>query len=161
MILWETIVLGIHILGACIWVGGTFALGVVVSVLARTASPGDPRVAAQTGAVARALTWVMWPALGVTILTGLVNLTWYLPAGDWVATPQGQWLLAKFFVVAVVLLTAGGHSFVIGPRIRRLRQGGATEDQLRGLRHLNGALAGVSAVASGLVIFLAVVVGSF
>ncbi|MFZ0829775.1 MAG: CopD family protein [Thermoplasmata archaeon] len=161
MILWETIVLGVHVLGACIWVGGTFALGIVVAVLARSAAPGDPRVAEQTGAVARALSWVMWPALAVTIVTGGINLTWYLPAGNWVATPQGQWLLAKIFVVGVVLLTAGSHSFVVGPRIRRLRSAGATEEQLRGLRRLNGALGAVSAVASAVVIFLAVVVGSF
>jgi uncharacterized membrane protein len=161
MILWETIVLGIHVLGACIWVGGTLALGIVVAVLGRSALPGDTRVAEQTGAVARALSWVMWPALAVTILTGAVNLTWYLPAGDWLVTPQGQWLLAKFFVVGVVLLTAGTHSFVVGPRIRRLREAGATEEQLRRLRRLNGALGAASAVSSALVIFLAVVVGSF
>jgi len=161
MIPWETVVLGIHVLGACIWVGGTFALGIVVAALARTAPPGDARVAEQTGAIARALSWIMWPALAITILTGGLNLTWYLPPGDWMATPQGQWLMAKFLAVAVVLLTAGSHSFVVGPRIRRLRKAGATEDQLQGLRRWNAALGAASAVASAAVIFLAVVVGTY
>lgn len=161
MILWQTLVLGVHVLGACIWVGGTFALGVVAAALARGAPAGDLRAAEQTGAVARALGWVMWPALAITILTGGVNLTWYLPAGNWVATPQGQWLLAKFVAVAIMLATAGSHSFVLGPRLRRSRRAGATENELRGLRRWNAMLGAASAVASAMVIFLAVVVGTF
>jgi len=161
MILWQTIVLGVHVLGACIWVGGTFALGVAATTLARSAAPADPHVADQASAVARALGWVMWPALAVTILTGGVNLTWYLPSGDWMATPQGHWLMAKFLVIAIVLITAGSHSFVIGPRIRHLREAGATDGQLRVLRRWSAVLGTASAVASAAVIFLAVVVGSF
>lgn len=161
MILWETIVLGIHILGACIWVGGTFALGVVVAVLGRSGPPGDARVADQTASVARSLGWVMWPALAVTIITGGLNLSWWLPPGDWMATAQGQWLLAKFVTVGIVLVTAGSHSFLVGPRIRRLRGTGATSAQLRGLRRWSIVLGAASAVASAAVIFLAVVVGSF
>lgn len=161
MILWETVVLGIHILGACIWVGGTFALGVAVAALARTGPPGDPRISEQTSALARALGWIMWPALGVTILTGGLNLTWYLPPGNWEATPQGHWLMAKFLAVGLVLVTAGGHSFVVGPRIRRLRAAGAPEESLRRIRRLNVILGAASAVASAAVIFLAVVVAGY
>ncbi|MCI4352769.1 MAG: CopD family protein [Thermoplasmata archaeon] len=161
MILWESVVLGVHILGACIWVGGTFALGVVAAALGRSGPPGDARVAEQTVSVARALGWVMWPALGITIVTGGLNLSWWLPPGDWMATPQGHWLMAKLVVVGLVLVTAGSHSFLVGPRIRRLRGTGATTAELRGLRRWSAALGAVSAVSSAAVVFLAVAVGSF
>ena len=161
MMLWQTVVLGIHVLGACIWVGGTFALGIVAATLSRSGLPGDPGVAEQTASVARALGWVMWPALGITILTGGVNLTWWLPPGNWMATAQGQWLMVKFLAVGILLVTAGSHSFLLGPRIRRLRASGATGAQLRGPRRWSVALGAASAVASAAVIFLAVVVGSF
>jgi uncharacterized membrane protein len=161
MLLWQTIVLGIHVLGACIWVGGTFALGVVVAALSRGTPPGDPTASERTATVARALGWVMWPALAVTIVTGGINLSWWLPPGNWTATIQGQWLVAKIVVIGILLLSAGGHSFLLGPRIRRLRREGVAENRLGTLRRINAAFGVISATASVLVIFFAVMLASF
>lgn len=69
----------LNVLGATIWVGGTILLA-AVAVGVRRATPNDPdSVYRVTSEIARAMAWVMWPALFVTVATGLVNLSWYVP----------------------------------------------------------------------------------
>ena len=64
----HTVRLFLHILGASVWVGGQIALAGVVPSLRRV-SPDATRAAA------RAFARVAWPAFGLTVLTGLWNLT--------------------------------------------------------------------------------------
>lgn len=155
------LLLGVHILGAAIWVGGTFALGILVrafpSVGARSAED-DERIER----LARALSRVLWPALAVTILTGLGNLTSLFPGGPtaWYGSPAGPVLLAKFVLVVAMTGFAAGHSFIVGPRIRNARRSGVPAAGLRKLQALNGALGGLTALTSATVIVLAAVAGN-
>ena len=155
------LLLGVHILGATIWVGGTFALGIVV----RTFPPASARSVEEEERIARlarALSGILWPALAVTILTGVANLASLYPGGPtaWYASPAGPVLLVKFALVVAMTGFAAGHSFVVGPRIRRARRAGAPVPVLRQLQALNGALGGLTAVTSAAVVVLAAVAGN-
>lgn len=151
----DAIVLGIHIVGATIWVGGTIALGITALAL-RGPPLDDPRAYSRAVTrVARQLSWVMWPALGVTVLTGIYNLSWYLPNGVSGLSNASAILLEKLWLVAFVILVSGLHTFVVSPILRHRLAGGATAPELRGLRRLNGVLAGLSLVGSVGILFLA------
>ena len=152
----DAVVLGIHITGAAVWVGGVVALG-VMTVALRGAPFDDPRIRSLAIArLARPLAKVMWPALIVTILTGLYNASWYLPAGaSLVNSPEGMLLLTKAGLVGFVVVVGGLHTFVVGPRIRRGIEGGLTDSAFVRLRGWNAALGAATLVGSVGVLFLA------
>ncbi len=162
MDLGAALVLGVHIVGAALWVGGTFFLAIVTAAFPGAAerSPQDEE---RLAAVARRAAWVLWPALLVTVLTGLVNFyVVYSPdLSGWFGTPSGPFLAAKLVAVAVMVGSAAAHSFGFGPRIRRRRAEGASPGELRRLRAINGALGAVTGVSSLLVLMLAAIVGSY
>jgi uncharacterized membrane protein len=152
-------VLALHVVGALVWVAGTFGLG-VVALRARRAV-GDSRVAAERVArVARRLSGVLWSALAVTILTGIYNLTWFLPNGWSWSNEVGHVLLVKFALIAVVVTAAGLHSFWVGPRLRRDRAAGVPEERLRGARRASAALGALAMLSSLAVLGVALLLGS-
>ena len=63
----DSIRLFIHVLAACVWVGGQFTLAGVVGTL-RTEAPDAVRP------VARAFARLAWPAFAVLVVTGIWNL---------------------------------------------------------------------------------------
>jgi len=152
----DAIVLGIHITGAAVWVGGVVALGIVALGLRGPPLDDPVKYSEAVSRVARRLAFVMWPALLVTIATGFYNLSWYLPEGAaGLSTPQGTVLLAKVSLVGFVILVAGLHTFYVGPQVRRRIASGWNPDRLRPLRRLNGILGGLALVGSVAVLFLA------
>ena len=60
----------IHLLAAAVWTGGMIVLAFLVVAVRKTSS--DVEV---IRAMARAFAWVSWAAMGVAILTGIVNYT--------------------------------------------------------------------------------------
>ena len=155
------LVLTIHVLGAILWVGGTISLAVVIWGVRRS-FPNDPetvqRLAAQIG---RAFAWVMWPALAVTVLTGLANLSWYAPPSqNWTGTPGAEWVDIATALVALMAVAAGLHTFAIGPWIRRLRERRVPPGVCRPLRVFNHLLEGVTLIASVLVVGVMVLLAS-
>jgi copper resistance protein D len=152
----DGIVLGIHITGAAVWVGGVVALGVVAMSLRGPPLDDPAKYSEVVSRVARRLAWVMWPALLVTVVTGLYNLGWYLPGGAAeLATPSGTVLLAKVSVVAFVILVSGVHTFYVGPRVRRRLAEGWEAARLRPMRRLNGILGALALLGSVSILFLA------
>jgi copper resistance protein D len=152
----DAIVLGIHITGAAVWVGGVVALGVVALGLRGPPLDDPVNYSQAVSRVARRLAWVMWPALLVTVVTGLYNLSWYLPGGTAdLSTPSGTVLLVKVSMVAFVILVAGLHTFYVGPRIRRRIVSGWDPLRLRTMRRLNGVLGGLALLGSVSILFLA------
>jgi len=152
----DAVVLGIHITGAAIWVGGVVALGAMTFGL-RGAPFDDPRIRSLAIArLARPLARVMWPALVITVITGVYNASWYLPAGTaLLSTPEGMLLATKAALVAFVIVVGGLHTFWVGPRIRRQIEAGAPDAALSRLRGWNGALGAATLVGSVGVLFLA------
>jgi uncharacterized membrane protein len=90
---WVWLGVPIHVVEAVIWVSGTSSIGIVVWNLRRT-FPSDPEtVYRAASSIGRAFGRVMWPALAVAIVSGLPNLSWYVPAGEnWTEVPDAAWL---------------------------------------------------------------------
>ena len=65
---WATVRLFLHVVAACVWVGGQVTLAGLVPTL-RAAAPEA------TKPVARAFARLAWPAFAVLIVTGAWNLT--------------------------------------------------------------------------------------
>lgn len=153
----DSLLLAVHLVGAAIWVGGSISLGVVASTLGAVGAERRGPRAGLVAEVARRLARVMWPALGLTILTGLYNLTWFLPPGA--SLTANPWLVAKGATVIVVVLAAGLHTFGLGPRLRAREAAGAPAASLVPLRRANLALGMTATVASVLVLVFAAFLG--
>lgn len=159
---WIWLLLTVHVLGAVIWVGGTISLGIVVWGLRRS-FPNDPETVYRTASrIGRAFAWVMWPALAVTIGTGLANLSWYVPPSEnWTGVPAADWLSLAMGLVVLMTATAGLHTFVVGPRIRTLRDRHAPPAETSRLQGLNHGLEAATLLTAVLVVALMVLLGSF
>ena len=113
----------LHVLSACVWVGGTVAL-VFVGVPAVRRLEGEARATAMR-ALGKRWRPLGWSAMGVAILSGL----WLTEihggfAEQALDTDFDRTLILKS--VLVVLLCAGAlvHDYVLGPRLQReLRAG--------------------------------------
>ena len=119
----ETAIAAVHVLAACVWVGGTVALVFAAVPVLRRAE--GPERADAMRALGRRWRPLGWGAMAVAILTGI------LLAEDAGAlhrasldTSFGRILLVK--AALVVLLIAGSlvHNLVLGPKLQReLRAG--------------------------------------
>ena len=63
----ESVRLFLHVIAACVWVGGQLVLGALVPRVRRT----NPEA---LKAIANAFGVVAWPAFGMALLTGIWNL---------------------------------------------------------------------------------------
>ncbi|GAC1542995.1 MAG: hypothetical protein NVS3B12_31340 [Acidimicrobiales bacterium] len=95
-----TIRLTLHVLAACIWVGGQFTLAGLLPAL-RSAGPDVPRAAA------RAFNRIAWPAFFVLVATGVWNVAVVHRTGN---LDYDVTLAAKLVVVALSGLSAFGHA---------------------------------------------------
>jgi len=120
---WTTVRLFLHVLAACVWVGGQLTLGGLVPAL-RSISPQAPRI------VARQFNRIAWPAFAVLIATGLWNLL-VVNVSDR-PTSYLVTLFVKLLIVAVSGISAAAHA------------GAKTKLALA----LGGALAGLSGLAA-------------
>ena len=108
----------LHVLSACVWVGGTVAL-VFIGVPAIRQLEGEARATAM-GALGRRWRPIGWSAMAVAILSGL-----------WLTDRHGGFNRAALDTdfdrtlilksVLVALLVVGGllHDYVLGPRLQR------------------------------------------
>ena len=119
----ETAIAAVHVLAACVWVGGTVALVfAAVPVLRRAEGPARAEAMRALGRRWRPLGW---GAMAVAILTGLLLAE---DAGalnrESLDTRYDRILIAK--AILIVLLIAGSlvHNLVLGPRLQReMREG--------------------------------------
>jgi copper resistance protein D len=132
------VIVWLHVVGAVAWVGGVFYTShLVVPAAARGARDALSLLA--RGRV------VAWAALGVLVVTGLVNLS-----GRGLV---GPWLAAKIVVALAALALAAHRDFAVLPRAVRAVDGGAEPSAaLAGVRGLDRALL----LLALLVLFLAV-----
>ena len=113
----------VHLLSATIWVGGTIAL-VFVGVPAIRRLEGEARATAMR-ALGRRWRPLGWSAMGVSILSGLW-LT-HLHGGfnsAALSTDFDRALILKSVLVALLVVGALIHDYVLGPRLQQeLRAG--------------------------------------
>jgi putative copper export protein len=123
--------LWLHVVGACVWIGGQIALAGLVPVLRREATPEVVR------AVARQFQRIAWPAFALLLVTGIWNLV------EANASDRGSKYLATLFVklvfVALSGLGAAAHSLLTGPAVAQAR----SDADARRRRALSGATAGL------------------
>lgn len=129
----------LHILAATVWIGGMVALGLLLVPLLRRDRFQD---VARPLLYASALRfrWIGWGALGVLVVTGLINVRaqgvpWsaWLDAEFW-NTAWGAALGWKLLLVIVTLGVSAVHDFHFGPKaIRLMREApeGPEAEQMR------------------------------
>ena len=150
----------LHVLAAMLWLGGMLFLGLVGAPVLRGVEPAHlrQRLFHELGLRFRAVGW--W-AIGVLLVTGLVNLYYrgwlrwsgVLGAVDFWHTARGHALCLKLVAVAAMLIVSAVHDFVLGPRAGRATAGSARAIQLRRRAAL---LARINALLGVLVIATAV-----
>lgn len=122
--LFRPLILWLHLLGACIWIGG---LGLQVLLLFPALGRRDTtlehlRFGLSLEALCRR---VMWPAVGLVLFTGLVNLlnVWYavsMLGGSLPPAFLGTLGVKLGLVVCIVLLQAGQQLLLHPRRLRAL-----------------------------------------
>jgi uncharacterized membrane protein len=99
----------LHVLAAITWIGGMLFIALILVPVTRRLE--DPvlrtRLVRDTGRRFRTVGWI---ALGVLVVTGLLNL-WTHPA--LLSSPRFHW---KLGLVVLTLIVSAVHDFVLGPR---------------------------------------------
>lgn len=147
----ETIRLFLHVLAACIWVGGQLTLGAVIPALRPAADDPDPEASRlRIRAVAQRFQSVAWAAFFVLLATGVWNLM-ASHVGDR-DTPWLTTLLVKLFCVALSGIAAAVHILVAAPKVRAA----TTEADRRRAAAFSGACEGVSVIFAIAALFLGI-----
>ena len=119
----------IHVLAAMLWLGGMFFLAVVGAPVLRAVEPPALRqqLCRQLGLRARTVGW--W-AIGVLVITGVINLHYrgwlrwdVLGSPVFWRTAVGIALAVKLGSVATMLIVSAVHDFILGPRAGRAPSG--------------------------------------
>ena len=110
---WSNVVVFVHVVAAMIWVGGMLFISLVAVPATRALEP-----TIRSGVldrVGRRFRVVGWFALGVLVLTGLLNAAKFgygpaaLLSGMWTASTFGRLLFAKLSLVALMLILTVVH----------------------------------------------------
>lgn len=110
-------VLWVHVVAACIWIGGQVVVAAVIPLLRRADSGGA--TANLASAVGRRYQAIAWPAFAALAVTGVINvgnagLQW----SHLLDSAPGRTLAVKLGLVAVSGGAAAVHAFVQAPRGR-------------------------------------------
>jgi putative copper export protein len=127
-----TFVLWVHIVAACVWIGGQITVAAIIPLLR------EHRELARR--VGRRYQVVAWPAFAVLIITGVLNvgdagLHW----SQLLDSSAGRTLVVKLVLVVLSGLAAGVHSFLQAPR-RHATGGSAVGSAVLGSMSLIAAL---------------------
>lgn len=108
---WISFVLFLHIVAACVWIGGQITVAILIPAL-----KGHPELVSAVGQRFQRAAWV---AYGFLILTGILNV--YNLGIGWsglVSTPPGRLVLDKLGFVALSGIAAAVHALILAPRRR-------------------------------------------
>ena len=132
-------VLFVHLFAAVFWIGEMLFVGFVLGPVSR----GLPALQRSTlfRAVGRASLPLAWTAIGLLVVTGILNLVLMgIPLGS-LLTPSfyrtgfGMWLGIKLLAVVAMLVLSALHDFHVGRRANAVRReiqaaGGAAPEEL-------------------------------
>jgi putative copper export protein len=114
----------VHLLSACVWVGGTVVL-VFVGVPAIRKLEGEARATAMR-ALGRRWRLLGWSAMGVSILSGLWLTDLHGGFNEAaLSTDFDRTLILKSVLVALLCAGAAVHDYLLGPRLQRELRAGA------------------------------------
>jgi uncharacterized membrane protein len=150
----------LHIIAACVWIGSSVFLVVVVLPFFRS-RPDQLFIEFIVWSAPR-LRAVGWGSLGVLAASGIVNLyargigVATLLDGTFWRSPLGRTLGEKLAVVAVIVVVTAFHDFYWGPRTLALRRLDPGSMAAQRARKVTMRLGQVSLVLSLVAVFLAV-----
>jgi uncharacterized membrane protein len=137
----QIFVLWIHIIAACVWIGGQITLGLLVPLLRADRD--------LVTAAARRFGWLGWSAFVVLIVTGLINMHEIgVSLSNLNANPTSRTLSLKLTLVIISGLAAAVHSLL--PRI--IPNPSPLRGALTGILALLALLAALAAAFYGVVI---------
>ena len=141
----------LHVIAALFWLGGMLFFALVGAPVLRRVEPASLR-ARLFDELGRRFRTAAWIAVGILIVTGLVNLRYHGVLAWEVLSQARLWhtrfgtaLAVKLAAVAVMLPLQAIHDFVVGPRASRAEPG---TDEARRLRRQAALLARVNAVVA-------------
>ena len=113
----------LHILAACVWIGGMlFLVLVIVPWLRRGGSTDAAVFLRETGERFRDVGWTCFVLLAITGTFNLwargVRLSDFTRA-EWLQSSLGKMVILKLSAFLLVLLVSAAHDFVVGPRATR------------------------------------------
>src|SRR5690554_842412 len=127
----------IHVMAALLWLGGMFFLAAVGAPVLRSVEPPALRTELFRRLGERFRT-VGWVAIGVLVVTGLINLHYrYWLSADLLTDPEfwstsyGNALAWKLVSVAAMVVNSAVHDFVLGPAASRAEPGSAASYRFR------------------------------
>ena len=122
-------ILWIHLLSAIIFVGGSFFIWLIVVPVSRVLAKDERERTDLVAKIAKRFGQLVNPTLGILLLTGVYNATWYLPSfGSLFTTFLGQILLLKVALVAVLVFLVYFNNIVYARRIVKDAREGRMQD---------------------------------
>lgn len=125
MELLDTAVLWIHLFSAVIFVGGSFFIWLVVMPASHRFANDESERTQIVGKIAKDFAKITNPALVILVLTGIYNISWYLPSyQDLFAfqTYDEKVLFIKAVLVVVLIVLIYAHGLYYGKKIVKLAQ---------------------------------------
>jgi copper resistance protein D len=154
--------LSLHVLSACVWVGGMVFFAAVMVPLSRKGELESykDRLLLWSGLRFRAIGWI---CLSLLVLTGLYNL--HALGFHWADAfdgrlwqgPFGHTLAHKLVLVAIILLISALHDFWIGPKAVRLKETAGGGSKGRSLSVLASWIARFNLIFAVVVVILGVI----
>ena len=137
------IAVSLHILAACVWVGGMVFLAVAVLPVLRRA-PYQAVAVPLIHAVALQFRWVAWGTLALLVASGIANLHFRglgwteVRSGSVWRTEFGHILAVKLALVVLILGISAWHDLVAGPEFTRQALADPRSPRTRRLRRATG-----------------------
>jgi putative copper resistance protein D len=160
---WHVATVSLHILAACIWIGGmVFLAAAVLPVLRRP--PYHAVAVPLIHAVALQFRWIAWATLGLLVATGVANLRFRGYGWEQVANGAlwhssfGHILGIKLVLVALIVAISAWHDLVAGPQFTQAALDDPGSRRTRSLRRIAAwvgrlmLLLSVAAVALGVML---------
>ena len=129
------IILWIHLFSAVLFVGGSFFMWLVVMPSSHKFAKDESQRTEIIGKIAKDFAKISNPALGILLLTGIYNISWYLPSYKDIMLFQTygeKLLLIKVVLVVILVILIYAHGLYYGKKIVKL----AREKDLEGLKNV-------------------------
>jgi copper resistance protein D len=158
---WYVVAVSLHILAACIWIGGmVFLAAAVLPVLRRP--PYQAVAVPLIHAIALQFRWIAWTTLALLVATGIANL--HFRGYGWAQVRDGSvWqgdfgrvLGIKLVLVALILAISAWHDLVVGPEFTRTALADPHSARTRRLRRAAGWIGRLMLLLSVAVVALGV-----
>lgn len=129
------VILWIHLFSAVLFVGGSFFMWLVVMPSSHKFAKDESQRTEIVGKIAKDFAKISNPALGILLLTGIYNVSWYLPSYQDLflfQTFAEKVLLVKVVLVVILVILIYAHGLYYGKKIVKL----AKEKDLEGLKNV-------------------------